>query len=130
MGYSGYSESRCSTADRTLLPLSTLARTHSCVRPTVCASVCEYVCGVSVRAFEGLRVSLLLRGALGVLRRMGGTLGYSRGTPKKCVRAGLLTAAFLLSAHLLTSVRLRSDAVDARADDRRAGRCAVGYELP
>ncbi len=68
--------------------------------------------------------------------------GVLTGYPKKCVRARVLTAAFLLSAHLLTSVRLRSDAVDARADadactladaradERRAGRCAVGYELP
>jgi hypothetical protein len=100
----------------------------------------EYVCCVC--AFEGVRVSLLLRGALGMLRLMGCTRGYSRGTPRKCGRAGVLTAAFLRAAHLSTSVRLRSDAVDARAnadacalanaraDDRRAGRCAVGYELP
>jgi hypothetical protein len=73
-----------------------------------------------------------------MLRLMGCTLGYSRGTPRKCGRAGVLTAAFLRSAHLSTSVRLRSDAVNARADDcacalanARADdrRCAVGYEL-
>jgi hypothetical protein len=86
-----------------------------------------------------VRVSLLLRAALGMLRLMGCTLGYSRGTPRKCVRAGVLTSAFLRAVHLFAYVRLRSDALadaradahafacaNAHADDRRAGRGAVG----
>jgi hypothetical protein len=119
-------------------PLSALARTR--VRPAVCACMREYVCGVSVCAFEGVRVSLLLRGALGMLRLMGCTLGYSRGTPENaCVR--VCSHRPIVRSISWRKVRMRSDAladapadtaVDARADahacahDRRAGRCAVG----
>jgi hypothetical protein len=92
--------------------------------------------------YQGVpRGYLVLDAVLGD-RLMGCTLGYSRGTPRKCASAGVLTAALLRSAHLSTSVLPRSGAVNARADAdacalanaradvRRAGRCAVGYELP
>ena len=58
----------------------------SCAR-VLRACVRASVRGVSGCAFEGVRVSLLLRGALGMLRLLGCTLRYSRGTPRKGVRA-------------------------------------------
>ncbi len=86
-----------------LKPMQPADRTRTRVRPAVCASVCEYVCGVSVCVHLRVCACLCYLGGLGlvrVLRRMGCTLGYSRGTPRKCVGAGVLTSV-KRAVHLL-----------------------------